>query len=118
LPLKRGRTAGFNGAIQSELVPKATAVDDLEGRYSAWPLVNVQSLGLSDPVFETTEGNLETISPWIIGNAQQRHPFRRNLPADGERRGHGSQVVSGQGLRQIVAKGLPFRLVEFPQCHS
>ena len=84
--------------IQSQPVPKATAVDDLEGRYSAWPVVDVQGLGISDPVFETTEGNLETISPRIIGDAQQRHPFRRNLPVDGERRGHGAQIVARQSL--------------------
>jgi hypothetical protein len=79
-------------------VPKATAIDDLEGRYSTWALVDVQSLGLSDPVFETTEGNLKTIASRIIGDAQQRHPFRRDLPVDGKRRGHGPRVVAGQGL--------------------
>jgi hypothetical protein len=79
-------------------VPKATAVDDLEGRYSVWPLVDVQSLWLSNPVFETTEGNLETIAARIIGNAPQRHPFHRDLPVNSERYHHGSRVITEQRL--------------------
>ncbi len=43
-------------AIQSQPVPKPPVVGNLEGRYSAQTLVDVQGLWLSNPVFETAEG--------------------------------------------------------------
>jgi hypothetical protein len=49
---------------------EAPPVDNLAGRYSARTLVDVQGLWLSNPLFETTEGNVETIAPRIVGEAQ------------------------------------------------
>jgi hypothetical protein len=43
-------------------MPKATAVDDLERRHPAWPLVDMHELRRANPVFETVEDHIEGIT--------------------------------------------------------
>jgi hypothetical protein len=62
-------------------------------------------------MLEILEYDLEKVLFGLVGDPEQRHPFRDSLMVDGERHGGRSRTTANQIFRKPVAVGVPFRFV-------
>src|SRR4029077_4913016 len=70
-----------------------------------------------DQMIKSVKSNFENVVLRIVGDAQQRQPFRFDLIAEGERGDLDLGTLADEALRHPIEEAAPFRLFKLSYSH-